>query len=452
LITARDIAIPRPGKRPPQPGAHPRRAPAPVPHALPARVPPAAAALAMPFRERLLLIIIYITVLASSVAFIEPSPHDALMCVLAVTCLIAGVHFDRKLLALFFLLLLWNVGGILSLMNVPGREKNIQFVATSIYLALAAVMWACIFAENTMARLAAMRSAYILTAVIVAAAGIVGYLNVIPYAHKLFAPEGRALGFFKDPNVYGPFMIWPAMVLMERLLVHRLRLLDVLMLGILVVALLLAFSRGAWFHFAVSALVMAVLSFITKRRTNTRLRIIFVSAVTIGVLVAFLTILLSVPAIHKMFEVRAHLLQSYDVGQQGRFRLQELALGEMLTAPNGLGPFGFADTHINQQHNVYLQAFLVYGWIGGVSYILLVLTTIWVALRSVTASTPWQTYIVTALAAFAGEVAEGFIIDSDHWRHFFLLLGIIWALWAATSRYTRQQALRQAGGYLRTAI
>lgn len=443
------MAIPRRGGLPPGPSAHARP---PRAVAAPMRVAPIAPAVAMPFRERLLLIVIYITVLASSVAFVEPSPHDALMCVLAVTCLIAGVRFDRKLTALFFLLLLWNVGGILSLMNVPGREKNIQFVATSIYLALAAIMWACIFAENTMARLAAMRSAYILTAVIVAGAGIVGYLNVIPYAHKLFAPEGRALGFFKDPNVYGPFMIWPAMVLMERMLVHRLRLLDVLMLGVLVVALLLAFSRGAWFHFAVSALVLAVLAFITTRRTNTRLRIIFVSAVALGVIAAFVAILLTVPAIHQMFEVRAHLLQSYDIGQQGRFRLQELALNELLTAPNGLGPFGFADTHINQQHNVYLQGFLVYGWIGGVSYILLVLTTLWVALRSVMAPTPWQAYIVTALAAFTGEVAEGFIIDSDHWRHFFLLLGIIWALWAATSRYLRQQALRQASGYLRTAI
>ena len=58
---------------------------------------------------------------------------------------------------------------------------------------------------------------------------------------------------------------------------------------------------------------------------------------------------------------------SYDVGQGGRFRLQELALGAMLQFPNGMGPFEFARVYGLQQHNVYLQAFLVYGWIGGMS-------------------------------------------------------------------------------------
>jgi hypothetical protein len=455
LITARDMAIPR-GPAPAQPAyartVNTPRPAAPALYAPTFGAPPFAAAAIVSLRERLLLVVIYVTVLASSIAFVEPSPHDALMGVLAVTCLIAGVRFDRKLVVLFMLLLIWNVGGLLSLMNVPGQEKTIQFAATSVYLAVAAVMWACIFSDNSMARLAAMRSAYVLTAVLVAAAGIAGYLGAFPHAHELFAPEGRALGAFKDPNVYGPFMIWPALVLMERMLAHRVRLLDVAMLGILVVALLLAFSRGAWFHFALSALVMATLAFLTARRTNTRLRIFVVSALAVGTMAAFIAVLLAIPAIHQMFVERAHLIQSYDVGQGGRFRLQELALSALLSAPNGLGPFGFASTHVNQQHNVYLQAFLVYGWIGGVAYILLLLTTFWVALRSVFVTTPWQPYIVTALAAFTGEVAEGFIIDSDHWRHFFLLLGIIWALWAATSRYKRQHAMQQAGGYLRTAI
>jgi hypothetical protein len=429
LITARDMAIPR--ARGPSPAA-PAYPISSAPYAV-----PRPAAMAFSLRERLLLIVIYITVLASSIAFVEPSPHDALMGVLAATCLVASVHFNRTLVVPFMLLLMWNVGGLFSLMNVPGQEKTIQFAATSVYLAIAAVMWACIFSENTMARLAAMRSAYILTAVLVASAGIAGYLNAFPHAHALFAPADRALGAFKDPNVYGPFMIWPALVLMQRMLVYRLRLLDVLMLGVLLVALLVAFSRGAWFHFAVSALVMAALAFLTAERTNTRLRIVVLSAVSVGALAAFIAILLTIPSIHQMFEVRAHLLQSYDVGQGGRFRLQELALSALLDAPNGLGPFGFATTHGVQQHNVYLQAFLVYGWVGAMGYILLVLSTLLVGLRTLFVRTPCQPYIITAYAAFVGEVAEGFVIDTDHWRHFFLLLGIIWGLAAATFRQLR---------------
>ena len=42
-----------------------------------------------------------------------------------------------------------------------------------------------------------------------------------------------------------------------------------------------------------------------------------------------------------------------------------------------------------------------------------------------------------APAAFVGEVLEGFVIDTDHWRHFFLLLGMIWGLAAATFNHSR---------------
>lgn len=390
-----------------------------------------------PLRERLLLFVIFITVLASSVAFIEPSPHDALMGVLAVACLAAGVRFDRKITVLLMLLLIWNAAGLFSLLNVPHREKTIQYAATSVYLGVAAVMWACIVADNTMSRMTALRSAYVLTAVAAALAGIVGYFSAFPGAHELFAPNDRALGGFKDPNVFGPFLIWPALVVLERMLVRRMTLLDIGIVGILSVALLLAFSRGAWLHFAISFLVMVGLTFLTARQTRARLRIVVMSGFAMLALTVFIAAALTIPEIHEMFEVRAHLFQSYDVSQGGRFRLQEVALSALLNFPNGMGPFEFAHVHGLQQHNVYLQAFLVYGWIGGMSYILLVLTTLGMGLRSAFVATPWQPYLITAFATFVGAVAEGFIIDTDHWRHFFLLLGIIWGLWAATVRYQR---------------
>lgn len=432
MITARDLAIPRTGIP----------VSARLPYAQPLCAPPRDAVITAPaatfsFRERLLLVVIYITALTSSIAFIEPSPHDALMGVLAVTCLIAGVRFERSLIVPFVLLLIWNGSGLFSLLNVSERENTIQYAATSIYLAVAAIVWACIFAENTMSRIAAMRSAYVLTAVAVGIAGIAGYLSAFRGAHELFAPHGRALGAFKDPNVFGPFLIWPALVALERMLVRRITAFDLAIVGILSVALLLAFSRGAWFHFGVSCLVMIGLAFLTAPKTSTRLRIVVVSGLIILAIAVFIAILLSIPSIHEMFQVRAHLLQSYDVGQGGRFRLQEIALSAILNFPNGMGPFEFARVHGMQQHNVYLQAFLVYGWIGGISYILLLLTTLGIALRSAFVATPWRQYMVTAFATLVGEAAEGFIIDTDHWRHFFLLLGMIWGLWAATIRHKR---------------
>jgi hypothetical protein len=419
LITERDMAF----------------AAAPAVYTPPPLIAPVAQT--VPFTERLLLLVLFVTVLASAVAFIEPSPHDAMIGVLAVAAVVAGVRFDRTLVLPLLFLLMWNVSGLMSVTNVLSEEKTAQYAITSVYLAIAAMLFACIFARNTMPRLTMLWVAYTMSAMIAAFAGICGYFHLFPGADA-FTLYGRAMGTFKDPNVYGPFLIWPALITIDRLLTRRIGVIDLAALAVIMFGLLLSFSRGAWFHFVLSALVSVGLAFLTAPSREVRLRIITLAAVSLGALTVVLVILLSFSSIGRMFQERAHLIQSYDVGQGGRFRLQELAVTAVLNFPNGLGPFEFARINGLQQHNVYLQAFLVYGWTGGMSYVLLLLTTMYVGLRTAMVRTPWQPYLITALGAFVGEVAEGFIIDTDHWRHFFLLLGMVWGLAAATFRQARE--------------
>jgi len=399
-----------------------------------AQAPITSYAPAAPLTERILLIVLFVTMLTSSVAFVEPSPHDLTMGLLAVACLVGGVRLRRTLALPLILLLAWNLSGLMALIPVTGEEKTIQYAGTSIYLAIAAILFACIFADNTMPRLAAMRFAYTLSAILAALAGISGYFHLFPGAEQLFAPTGRALGGFKDPNVFGPYLIWPVLFVIHRMLTRRLGLGDIVVAATLLFALLLSFSRGAWFHFAVSNVALVSIAFLSAPGARIRLRIFSLTVASIVALAVLVTLLLSVDSIGDMFHERAQLIQSYDVGEGGRFRLQELALSSVLNFPNGMGPFEFARVHGLQQHNVYLQAFLVYGWTGAMAYFLLLLSTLWVGFRCALVATPWRPYVVTALAAFVGEVAEGFVIDTDHWRHFFLLLGMIWGLAAATFR------------------
>ena len=89
-----------------------------------------------------------------------------------------------------------------------------------------------------------------------------------------------------------------------------------------------------------------------------------------------------------------------------------------------MGPFAFANTYGLQQHNVYMQGFLVYGWLGGATYLTLVAATLMVGLRAVFMATPWQYYLLAAYAVFVGEPVEGVVVDTDHWRHFFLMVGL----------------------------
>jgi hypothetical protein len=89
---------------------------------------------------------------------------------------------------------------------------------------------------------------------------------------------------------------------------------------------------------------------------------------------------------------------------------------------------------------------MVYGWLGGVGYLMLLLATFVAAFRGVFITTPWQPYLVTATAAFSGNVFEGVVIDTDHWRHFFLLLGMVWGLSAASVRSAQARRMSSAAG------
>ena len=196
--------------------------------------------------------------------------------------------------------------------------------------------------------------------------------------------------------------------------------------------LVLSFSRGAWVHFAVSAAVAVLLLFVAAPEPRMRRRILLFSVAALVAMVLFVIALLLIPTVHDLFLERAKVIQPYDVGPGGRFWEQKLALSVILDHPNGLGPFEFFRQFGTQQHDVYMQGFLVYGWVGGMAYFTLVMVTLVIGLRSALIAAPWQAYLIAAYAAFVGEAFEGFIVDTDHWRHFFLLLGLVWGLTAAS--------------------
>jgi hypothetical protein len=383
------------------------------------------------FAQRLLNFVLFITVLLSSIAFIEPSPHDVMMFVLLVACITARVPFDRKLTPLLLLTIVWLVGGALSLIQVGDDGKAIQYFGTSVYLGLAGIMFACLFSEGDMARLAILRRAYLLAALIATAAGYIGFFHLLPGA-EIFMDGDRPSATFKDPNVYAPFLIFPLLMLMIGQLTRGIRLFDLTVLLVLLGGLLLSFSRGAWVHFVVSASVCFMILVAVTPEPRMRSRMVLLGVVALIVVAALLIAFLSIDSVHDLFVERAKVIQPYDVGPGGRFTEQRLALTVILDHPNGMGPFAFGNTYGMQQHNVYMQGFLVYGWLGGATYLTLVAATLMIGLRAVLVRSPWQYYLIAAYAVFVGELVEGMIVDTDHWRHFFLMVGLIWGLAAAT--------------------
>lgn len=381
--------------------------------------------------QRLLNVTLFVTMALSSIAFIEPSPHDGMMLVLLVACVAARVRFDRKILPLLIVLTAWLTGGLLCLTQVPDQRVTIQYDGTSIYLGIAAILFACLFCEGDAVRLKILRRSYLLAALIATAAGYAGFFHLVPH-YDIFLDNDRVSATFKDPNVFGPFLIFPLLLLIIGFMTRGVRLGGLIIAAALLGGLFLSFSRGAWMHFAVSAIVAATLLFAVTPEPRMRTRIVLLGIGAALIVALVVAALISIDSVRDLFVVRARAIQPYDIGPGGRFWEQRLALGQILDHPNGLGPFEFSRLFGTQQHDVYMQGFLVYGWLGGAAYLTLVLVTLAVGLRAAIIATPWQTYLIAAYAAFVGEAFEGFIVDTDHWRHFFLLLGLVWGLTAAT--------------------
>ena len=83
------------------------------------------------------------------------------------------------------------------------------------------------------------------------------------------------------------------------------------------------------------------------------------------------------------------------------------------------------------------------GWLGGFAYLTLTLTTLAAGLRLLFVATPWRGHYQAMYIAFMGVAGESVIIDIDHWRHYFLILGVLWGLMAASRTYRTSD--RRAG-------
>ena len=160
-----------------------------------------------------------------------------------------------------------------------------------------------------------------------------------------------------------------------------------------------------------------------------------------------LAVLLSFDSIDSLFKQRASLDQSYDEGRFGRFGRHILGFQMALDLPLGIGPLQFTRFFPEDTHNSYLNAFMSGGWIAGICYPALVFITVIIGFRHVFVRVPWQQTYLAIFAAFLGTVGESFIIDTDHWRHFWMMIGTMWGMFAAahatsTAPITRRRLRR----------
>jgi hypothetical protein len=398
--------------------------------------------------ERLRTGLLWLTGVSGAFVFIEPSPYEYASLLAIVVFAATGLSLRAGIMPLAFMLVLYNVGFSIAAIPVLDAPKTIIWVLTSCYLAATAVFFAALIAQEPDA-LAPLVRGTMVAATVAALAAVVGYSQIVPALADLFLRYGRARGTFNDPNVLGAFLIFPMLVAMGRIFAGRRGALGACVLLMLFsAALLLSFSRGAWGQAVFAALLMMALSFLTSRSGSERARILLFAGIGATALAGLLVLLLSFDSVAALFAERFTLEQGYDVGQFGRFGRHVLGALLALDTPLGLGPLQFHNLFVEDPHNAFLNAFMSGGWLSGLIYITLMPVTLALGLRTAFVATPWQAAYLAIYCTFAGIFAESLIIDSEHWRHLYLIVGALWGLMLASRRYAeaprRRASIRPA--------
>jgi O-Antigen ligase len=376
--------------------------------------------------------LIWVLAFSGAFVFIEPSPYEIVGIVAILLFAATGLTLRAPLAPLVLLLVLLNVGYAIAVVQVSDQTRPVIWVLISAFLAVTAVFYAAILGANTQRRLELLMSGYLAAALIASLLAVGGYFRLFGGASDLFVLYSRARGTFNDPNVLGAFLVLPGLLMLQRLLAGRLIVRSGLMLLIMLTALLLSFSRGAWGQFVFAAAVLMGLTFVTSRSANERIRIVLLAVLGILAIIGFVAALLSIGKVAELFEQRATLEQSYDIGRYGRFGRYLMGADLALEHPLGIGPLQFYRYFVEDPHNTFLNAFMSGGWLTGFCYLTLCAVTAVMGLRFILVRTPWQPLYLVVYAAYLGVVAESAIIDIDHLRHYFLILGVLWGLMAAT--------------------
>src|SRR5215204_2325275 len=289
------------------------------------------------------------------------------------------------------------------------------------YLGLLALWLAAYVASVRSARVVVL--AYLAGATLSAVAACLALIVAFPGSDALVTGP-RAQGMFKDPNVFGPFLVPAALILMEetvapRLLRFRLTT-KLVLLSVLTVGVLFSFSRAAWLNLAVGVLVLLTVLALRRGGARRALTLLAVALVAGAALVA----VVEATSMTSFLSQRA-ALQDYDAQ---RFGAQASGVEIAERHPLGLGPGQFERVSDLSAHSTYVRTLTEEGILGVLLLLGLLVLTLGFAARNVALGV--DTYGIGSaalLAAWCGLLANSFFVDTLHWRHFWLVAALIWA-------------------------
>jgi O-antigen ligase len=376
-------------------------------------------------------------VLLLAIVQFEPAPSDFIFTVAIAIALVSGRVVDPRipptvvLLAAFFVVL-----NLLSAVEVIDAARASFYVSITIYL-LAFALWLATYVDCTR-RATLIAGTYVAAATVSALLSSLALFASFPGDQLLVYDGERAQGLFKDPVVFASYLVFPALIMAERVVAPRAgrfrRLLAGAVFLTLVVGILFAYSRGAWLSLAVGLLVLGAVMFVRKGGARRMLSLVAVLLV-VGT-AAFATI--EITGSEEVVAQRAQV-QRYD---EQRFGAQLFGIDQSARYPLGIGPGQFEVLSPVSAHSIYVRTLAEQGLLGLLTLLALLLLTLALAVGNAVASR--DTYGIGSaalLGAWCGLLVDSLFVDTLHWRHLWLVAALIWA---ASARHVTTRAISPA--------
>ncbi len=384
-----------------------------------------------PLPERLTLRVCFIWLLfaISSLVFIEPAPYDGLLLVLGFFCFTFGLRVAPHLSTPLFFLSGYVLANMFATMFAPDPIQCLKHMVVTFFLIFSWLFYASIIHDNPVRMYKIIWNGYIFAAVMAVFLGFIGFLRITPY-YEQFLFYDRVKGPFKDPNVFGPFLIPVAVYLILQLENAKGALNFCIRIGLLlfvVAGVLLSFSRGAWFNLMLASILYTVLRLVTaKSSADTAGLMKIIGLVVAAILLGAVWAVTTIDDIAQVFSHRAQLVQDYDKGSAGRFDAILVAINESIIHPLGIGPGQASEVLALDPHNLFVHIMVETGWLGAIAFSGFIIVTLKEAYAVCMQPSQIQNICIVLFACLFSTLMESMIIHSTHWRHLYVLFGLLW--------------------------
>lgn len=184
--------------------------------------------------------------------------------------------------------------------------------------------------------------------------------------------------------------------------------------------MIFSYSRAAYVNYLLAVLLTILVTGLRRRggarAVKALLALIVIAIATAGVL-AFTGSL-------DFFDQRAQA-QAYDTD---RFGAQRVGYELGWEYPLGVGPGQFQFHHPVESHSTYVRVMAEQGVVGLVAWLALVISTLVIATRNAIAGRgTFGIGSAALLGSWCGLLFNSAVVDTLHWRHMWVVAGLIWA-------------------------